>query len=73
MYVISTNKCELVHVVNNEHNGELIEKARSVFDIHFTSQEEREVFQHRLKNVRQLLIPPDSRSLDNYSLFKDTV
>ena len=71
--MLSAHKCEHVHVVNNEHHGELTEKARSVFDIHFTSQEEREVFHHRLKNVRQLLTPPDSQSLDDYSLFKDTV
>ena len=33
----------------------------------------REVFYHRLKNVCQLLTPPDSQSLDDNSLFKDTV
>ena len=47
----------------------LRKRVRYSFAVHFTSQEEREIFQQRLKNVRQLLIPPSSLPLDNCSLF----
>ena len=40
---------------------------RYSFDVHFTSQEE--IFQQRLKNVRQLLKLPGSLPLDNCLLF----
>ena len=42
---------------------------RYSFDVHFMSQEEREIFKQRLKNVRQLLTRPGSLPLDNCSLF----
>ena len=72
--MLSAHKCEHVHILNNEHHGELIEKARAFISSIFISlAKKKEVFQHRLKNVHQLLTLPDSQSLDNYSLFKTTV
>ena len=44
-------------------------RVRYSFDVHFASQEEREIFQQRLRSVRQLLTPPGSPPLDNCSLF----
>ena len=42
------------------------------FDVHFTSEEEKEAFTTRQKSVRQLLTPKRSRSFDNYG-FQRTV
>ena len=39
------------------------------FDVHFTSEEEKEVFTTRLESVCQLLTPEGSCSIDIYSLF----
>ena len=41
---------------------------RYSFDIHFVSEEEKEVFLARLKSVRQLLTPAESCPIDNCSL-----
>ena len=43
-------------------------RIRYTFDIHFTSVEEKEAFQHRLSSVRKLLTPSGCPSLDNCSL-----
>ena len=44
-------------------------RVRYTFDVHFTSQGEKDAFLRRLKNVRELLTPAGSPSLDNCSLF----
>ena len=44
-------------------------RVRFTFDMNFVSLEEKEAFQQRLKNVRQLLTPAGAPSLDNTSLF----
>ena len=41
---------------------------RYSFDVHFVSEEEKEAFIARLKSVRQLLTPAESRPIDNCSL-----
>ena len=44
-------------------------RVRYTFDIQFTSQEEKETFQRRLKSIRERLTPTGSPSLiDNHSL-----
>ena len=40
---------------------------RYTFDVHFTSEEEKEAFTTRLKSVRQLLTPNESRSKISYN------
>ena len=42
---------------------------RYTFDVHFTSEEEKQAFTARLKSVRELLTPAGSRPIDNCSLF----
>ena len=39
------------------------------FDVHFTSEEEKDTFTTRLKSICQLLTPEACRSIENYSLF----
>ncbi len=43
-------------------------RVRYTFDIHFLDQMEKEAFQQRLKNIRELLTPAGRPPLDNLSL-----
>ncbi len=43
-------------------------RVRYTFDIHFLDQVEKEAFQQRLKNTRELLTPAGRPPLDNLSL-----
>ncbi len=51
-------------------------RVRYTFDIYFLDQVEKEAFQQRLKNIRELLTPAGRPPLDNLSLIntllKDT-
>ena len=63
-----------VYILINAHRSIEIATGRKrplqfTFDVHFTSEEEKEAFTTRLKNVRQLLTPKRSSSIDNYCLF----
>ena len=50
-------------------SGTKPKRVRYTFDVHFTSQDEKDAFLVKLKSVRQKLTPPGSPSLDNCSLF----
>ena len=43
-------------------------RVRYTFDVHFTSLEEKEIFQRRLKGIRELLTPSGCPSIDNNAL-----
>ena len=43
-------------------------QVRYTFSVHFTSLEEKETFQRRLKGIQELLTPSGCPSIDNHTL-----